>query len=232
MFNMKSRVEDQRRILDDRWIDELHRPVFIGPSGVATTFGWFTGRLKSGLRFLFKNGGQAGVATVLFMLPSEDLACVVLTNRADARDLAHRVCEEIFASYLPGWHEPEEDVGPGSSTFVATGNFRGRWQGVLINGGANLRATLNIESSNSGTFALGENAAEKISEMQSEGPAFTGNSTGVINSADARRTGANTLNLKLIPREGKLVGRVLAASGDSNIKNVMLPYVLTVNRTA
>jgi CubicO group peptidase (beta-lactamase class C family) len=233
MFNMKNRVEDQKRILDDRWIDELHKPVFVGPSGIATTFGWFTGHLESGLPFLSKIGGQAGVATVLFMIPSEDLACLVLANRSDARDLVDGVCEQILASYVQGWHKPEESSGPHSSPFVATGNLSGIWEGVLIDGGANMRARVNIESSNSGTFALGDAPAEKITDMQSEGTAFTGNSTGVIHSPDVRRTGAKTLKLKLMPHEGKLVGRVLAVtSGDPNFKFEMLPYVLTLNRAS
>lgn len=232
MFNMKNRVGNQKPILDDRWIDELHKPVFTGPSGIATTFGWFTGRPESGLPFLYKNGGQAGVATVLFMIPSEKLACLVLTNRSDGADLAHGVCEQVLLSYIPGWREPDESAGPRPSPFVATRDLSGRWEGNLIDGDAQMRARVNLESSNSGTFALGENPAEPITDMQSEGAAFTGNSTGVIDSPDARRTGAKTLKLKLMPHEGKLFGRVLATSGDPNIKNVMLPYVLTLQREA
>ena len=230
MFNMKDRVEDQKQILDDRWIDEIHRLMFVGPSGIATTFGWFSGHLKSGVPFIFKGGGQGSVATILFMIPSENLACLVLTNRSDARELAYGVCDQILSSYLPEWRAPEEYSGPRSSPFVATGNFSGLWEGILIDGGAKMRARVNIESSNSGTFALGGDPAEKITDMQSEGAAFTGNSTGVIDSPDAKRTGAMTLKLKLMPREGQLVGRVLATSGGPNIKNVMLPYVLTLNR--
>jgi CubicO group peptidase (beta-lactamase class C family) len=67
MFNMKR--HDRARILDDHWIEELHKPVFAGPSGVATTFGWFTGHLKSGIQIIFKIGGQPGVATALHMIP-------------------------------------------------------------------------------------------------------------------------------------------------------------------
>jgi CubicO group peptidase (beta-lactamase class C family) len=232
MFNMKNRIAGQKRILDDQWIDELHKPVFAGPSGIATTFGWSTGHLESGVPFVFKNGGQPGVATILYMLPRENLACLVLANRSDARDLAHGVCNQILTSYLPGWREPEEYSGPPSSPFVATGDLGGHWKGVLIDGGANMRVRVNLESSNSGTFSLGEDPAEKITDMQSEGVAFTGTSTGAINSQDAIRTGAKTLKLKLIPHEGKLVGRVLATSGDPDVKNVMLPYVLNLNRAS
>lgn len=46
------------RILNTRWIDELHQPVFIGPSGTATTFEWFSANTKSGVHTVCKSGGQ------------------------------------------------------------------------------------------------------------------------------------------------------------------------------
>lgn len=226
MFNMKNHVQGQTSVLDDRWIDELHKPVFVGPSGVATTFGWFTGHLKSGIPVIFKLGGQPGVATSLYMLPSENLACMVLTNRSDRRELCSGVCNQLIASYLPDWQQPEETAGPSPSAFVVTPSFGGRWHGTLANDSAKMPVRLNIESSDSATLAIGDKPAERITGIQSEGVALTGMSTGFIDSPDVIRTGAKTLKIKLIPYEGKLVGRVLATA------NVMLPYVLTLNRTS
>jgi hypothetical protein len=100
MFNMKSHLVHESRILDDGLIGELHKPVFTGPSGVATTFGWFSARLKSGIPVIFKNGGDPGVATILYMIPSEELACLVLTNRSDGRELAERVCNPTTRQLL------------------------------------------------------------------------------------------------------------------------------------
>jgi hypothetical protein len=57
-------------------------------------------------------------------------------------------------------------------------------------------------------------------------------SEGFIDSADALRTGAKTLKIKLLPHEGKLVGRILATAGDPSVKNVTLPYVITMNRAS
>jgi CubicO group peptidase (beta-lactamase class C family) len=115
MFNMKNGGRAQ--ILDDRWIDELHKPVFSGPSGVATTFGWFTGHLESGVPVIFKTGGQRGVATALYMVPSENLACLVLTNRSDGRELCTSVCNQVLPSHVPEW---PESSGPAPSKFVVT----------------------------------------------------------------------------------------------------------------
>lgn len=226
MFNMKHR--DLAQILDTRWIEELHKPVFVGPSGVATTFGWFTGNLKSGDKVIFKIGGQPGVATALYMVPSENLACLVLTNRSDGRDLCSSVSNEILSSFLPEWRQPGETSGPAPSPFVITPGLGGHWQGTLTNDGTKMQVRLKIESSDSATLQLDEKPAEKITEMHLEGVGFTGTSTGLIKSPDALRTGAKTLNLKLIPHEGMLVGRILATDS----KTVTLPYILSLNRTA
>ncbi len=224
MFNMKN--PDRRQILDGRWIDELHKPVFTGPSGVATTFGWFTGHLDSGVLVIFKTGGQPGTATALYIVPSENLACLVLTNRSDGMELCSSVCNQVLASFLPEWRPPEETSGPAPSKFVVTPGLRGRWQGTLTNGGAKMRVWLSIESSNSATLELDGKPAEKITEMYSEGVAFTGVSSGLIDCPDARRTGAKTLKIKLVPYGGMLAGRILA----TDLKEVTLPYVLSLNR--
>ncbi|MGH9445929.1 MAG: serine hydrolase domain-containing protein, partial [Terriglobia bacterium] len=232
MFNLKNHVNRRAQILDDRWIDELHKPVFAGPSGVSTTFGWFSGHLKSGVPVIFKVGGQPGVATLLYMVPSENLACLALTNRSNGQQLTHSLCDQILASYLPESTPPPEHFGPTPSPFVARRDFGGRWEGTLTDGGAHMRVRLEIKSSDLARLALGDRPAERISEMRSEGIAFTGTSAGLIESADAIRNQARTLKIKLIPYEGKLAGRIVAetASKLGAISPVMLPYVLTLNR--
>ena len=224
MFNMRHR--DPARILDDSWIDELHKPVFVGPSGVATTFGWFTTHLKSGEQVIFKGGGQPGVRTALYMVPSKNLACLVLTNRSDGRELCSSVCNEILSSYLPEWRQSDETSAQSPSPFVITPGLSGHWQGTLTNDGAKMQVRLKIETSDSATLQLDEKPAERVTEMHLEGIGFTGASTGAIESLDAIRTGAKTLSLKLIPHGGMLVGRILATDS----KTVTLPYTLSLDR--
>lgn len=99
-----------------------------------------------------------------------------------------------------------------------------------------MRVGLNIESSDSATLELDGKPAEKITEMHLEGAAFTGVSTGLIDSPDARRTGAKTLKIKLVPYRGMLVGRILATdfksviAADGVLHDAVLPYVLSLNR--
>jgi CubicO group peptidase (beta-lactamase class C family) len=232
IFNLKNDLGLRLPLLDSRWIDELHKPVFVGHSGAATTFGWFSGHTKTGTEVVFKAGGQPGVATMLYMVPSANLACLALTNQSNESmnaGFALDVCDRIMATILPQWIRPSESVGPPPSPLNAASPFSGEWEGTLSNGAANMRVRLEVKSVDSAALALGREPAEKLSDIRAEGTALTGKAVAVIESPDAIRTGAADLSLKLIPRNGKLIGRILASSKDGGIA---LPYVLTLSRLA
>jgi CubicO group peptidase (beta-lactamase class C family) len=229
MFNLKNELGTQSQILNSRWIDELHRAVFVGPSGTATTFGWFTGHTKSGVRTVFKSGGQPGVATRMYMVPSENLACIALTNRSDGSEFAFSICDQILATILPQWTRPDETPSPPRSPFIGTPEFLGVWDGKLSDGGADMRVRLEMKSSDTATLALADKPAEKIEEMQSEGTALAGKTVGTIQSVDAIRNGATDLSLRLMPQDGTLVGRILASA---KAPGTLLPYVLSLNKKA
>jgi hypothetical protein len=140
------------------------------------------------------------------------------------------VCDEVLANYLPDWRRPAEDCGFPSKPFVVTPAWRGRWRGLLEDGGAYMPVEINIESDETANLAIGSSRAEEITQMRSEGEAFTGLSTGKIIAPDAIRTGARTLQIRLLPCDNRLLGRVFAIAGDPNVKNVRLPFVLTMAR--
>ncbi|WP_263383111.1 serine hydrolase domain-containing protein [Granulicella arctica] len=230
LLNMHRGAKGQSAVLSAQSIEELQKPVFTGPSGVATTFGWFRSETASGVPFFFKTGGDPGVANRMCFVPSKGLACVVVTNRSNTAELAYSVCDEVLAKYLPDWRRPEEDCGLPAKSFVATPEWKGRWRGLLEGGGAKMPIELDIESDDAASLAIGGDRAEAITRLRSEGEAFTGLSTGKIDAPDAVRTGARTLQIKLVLREDRVAGRVLAVAGDPNVKNVSLPFVITLSR--
>jgi CubicO group peptidase (beta-lactamase class C family) len=230
LWNMRRRLPGQARILTDPQIKELHRPVFVGPSGVATTFGWFRSQTPSGIPFLFKSGGDPGVANRICIAPSKDFACVVLTNQSNAWKLAYSICDELMTSVLPDWTPPEESCSDPATPFIATPDFRGQWHGTLQNDEVNIPVRLSIDSDSAGTLAIGTDREQTITAIHAEGKSFLGLCTGNIPSPDAMQARANTLQLKLLPRDGQLFGRVFAVAGDPNFKNVRLPYVLAFMR--
>jgi len=229
IFNM-GLDKGQVAILSEHDLNELHRPVFTGPSGIASTFGWFTSHTRSGVPFYFKIGGDPGVANRMCFVPSKGLACAVVTNQSNSGELAFSVVDELIATYLPDWRRPEEECGFPSKPFLATSAFRGRWQGLIENDGASTPVQLTIQSNEAATLTIGTNRAEAMTALRAEGEAFTGVSTGQINSPDAIRTGAKVLQVKLLPINNRLAGRLSAIAGDPNVKSARLPYVLTLDR--
>jgi CubicO group peptidase (beta-lactamase class C family) len=232
LFSLEYEVPGQAQILNRKWIRELQRPVFTGPSGVATTFGWFAANLRSGHRVVFETGGQPGVATLIYMIPSERFACLALSNRSNGQDLTHNICRQIMSTYISEAALPLEDAGPNLSPFAASSDFVGSWERHLTNDGTNSPVRLQIASGKSASVAISHQPAEAITDVRSAAAAFTGTATGVIDAADAIRTNARALHIKLIPHEGRLVGRILATAGNPDKMNSMLPYVLSLDRRA
>jgi hypothetical protein len=66
-----------------------------------------------------------------------------------------------------------------------------------------------------------------VSNLLSQQGGLVGNTVGKVTAAEAVRTHATHLALKLIPHEGRLIGRVLATPEKPD---TMLPYVLSLVR--
>jgi hypothetical protein len=66
--------------------------------------------------------------------------------------------------------------------------------------------------------------------MRSQGPGLEGMSTGLIESHDAAAFGVRQLVIKLIPQNGKLIGRVTARGIKPGVLLANLPYVLTLDK--
>ena len=231
MWNMKLHLNEGSDLLNDHWIDELHKPVFVGPTGATSTFGWALDHLKSGVTILHKGGGGSGVSTILCMVPERNLACVVLADRQFAEKLTHSICDQILGSYLPDWAMPGENGDSPRTLFLMNDSMAGLWKGTLGNDGITLPVQLDIRSSEVVIMTLGAHAPEKLSHLQSEGPALLGVAKGDIDAPDALRLGARILRVKVILVGTKLVGRIAAQSGSLDEPLATLPFVVNLSRT-
>jgi CubicO group peptidase (beta-lactamase class C family) len=230
MFNLKNHLPDQAPILSDHLIDELHKPVFPGPSRAATTFGWFLGHTKSGLQAIFKDGGQPGVSTIMYMVPEENLACIALTNRSDNGEFVQQLVDQMAATVIPNWTTPNVSVGLPIVDFLGGPVYSGKWSGKLQSGGTEMSVFLEITPSGGVTLSLGTKQPEPITSLQLQGTALVGRSVGTIDSQDAIRNKATSLSLKLRPRDNKLAGRILANAARPG-ELATLPYVVSLSRS-
>jgi len=230
LFNLKHHSGAQRAILSARWIDELHAPVLHGPAAGATTFGWFSGRSRSGQAVLFKDGGQPGVSTIMYLVPSEQLAGVVLANRSDNGELTQSLIDHMLAAVLPGWTTPDTTMNGPRSSFSGQPPFVGRWSGQLSGGDAEAKLEVDISGDGSATLAIDAKPAEKIVDLQLRGATLIGSVSTLIGAPDVRRSGADKLSLELLPYDGRLVGRVLASASTPGML-ATIPFIVSLSRS-
>ena len=230
LFNLKNYLPDQVPVLSDHLIDELHRPVFFGGSRSATTFGWFTGETKSGLPVISKAGGQPGVSTIMYMVPQENLVCVALANRSDNGEFVQKLVDQMAATIIPNWTSPNTSVGLPTVDFRGGPLYSSKWRGSLHGGGAETAVFLEIDPSGSATLSLGNKGPETIANLALQGNALVGKATGTVESADAIRNQATSLSLKLLGRDNRLAGRILA-SAEGPGKLAILPYIVELRRS-
>lgn len=231
LFNLGSPIGASFPVLRERWIAELHKPVFRGPGAGSSTFGWFWGRGKSGLPVLYKDGGQPGVVTMLYIVPSEDLACVVLTNRSDDGKLVVSVANQTTDIMLPGWTTPDTSMTVPESPFIASADWVGKWTGNLHNGEVHTQVALEIGRNSHPRLSLDGRAAAELQGIGLEGQALVGTTSGTIDAPDAIRNGANALSVKLF-REGNLLrGRILAEASSPG-KLAVIPFTMTLERVS
>lgn len=230
LFNLKNHPRDRAVLLSDHFIDELHSPVFQGPAGASTTFGWFSRQTKSGLPVLFKDGAQPGVSSIMYIVPQENLACVALANRSNNGDVLVKLVDQMAGVIIRNWTTPDNAVGYPMSDFPGGSVYKGKWSGRLHGGGAEMAVSIEFTLDGSATLSLGSDGPEKVKDLHLQGSAVVGQSVGAIESVDAIRSHATALSLKLLLRNDKLAGRVLAsASAPGEIQ--ILPYIVELERS-
>jgi CubicO group peptidase (beta-lactamase class C family) len=137
MFHLKDHLTDQNPILSDASLDEMHRPTRmdsdegLGDIRSGYGIGWYALDRPDGYRVLSHDGGMPGVTTILALVPSEDLAVVVLAN---AHAHIVQIENDIMKAVLPNWKIPtqqRQSVTATPSQQQPAEALLGTWNGTL-----------------------------------------------------------------------------------------------------
>jgi len=152
MFYLKNHLPDQDRVLADSTIDEMHSAG--PPSGTVGSddygLGWGVSVDELGIRSIHHGGQTTGVSNFMVLVPSENLAVVILSNTDyDASRLLH-IQGAIRAALIPRyagfnpWALPtkdqreaetiasEEEVQDDTVTHQFPEALLGRWEGQIV----------------------------------------------------------------------------------------------------
>ena len=133
MFHMHDHLRDQKQILADSTIAAMQHARTPGDTAHAYGLGWGLDD-DHGYRKVQHTGGMPGVATVLDLYPSQDLAVVVLGNQSNPSPFI--IASRIENVLLPGRAEAivaerATQQGSRSRAFAAPGDLVGDWTGTV-----------------------------------------------------------------------------------------------------
>lgn len=204
MFHLKDHLPDQQQILSDAQINELHRPVIHVREDRSHGVGWMLGRAFDGTPVVYHTGNQAGVVNVMMLLPSRDIACVVLSNRDDAHDLVDRIRDAALRTLVPDWKW--KSLAPLPAQPVPK-TYSGAWRGKVHAGEHEIAVALTIADQQA-TVQIGDRKPEPIAQLGLADGALTGTARGKLDFPTARAAQAEGLSLRLQLRDSKLVGEI------------------------
>src|SRR5437870_4945088 len=204
MFHLKDHLAGQQPILTPQQIDELHHPVIRLLADRSYGVGWMIGHAFDGTTVLYHNGNQAGVVTVMMLLPSRDISCVVLTNQDHDQELVERVRDATIRTLVPEWSRKSLSL-PSPEPLPKT--YRGEWRGRLHDGDKVVPLILSIGEKKA-TLQIQDQRPELISGLGLVDGMMTGKARGDLQVPATRAARAEELSLHLQRRGSKLEGEI------------------------
>jgi CubicO group peptidase (beta-lactamase class C family) len=210
MFHLKNHLADQRPILRDATLDDMHQPV--PPSSNGLGFGVFDGGTR-----LAHTGGMPGATAVMVLFPASNIAVVVLANVATRFNLTAQeftIAREAVAAVAP--ERAPQHLGPPPppshpAALVVTPELAGDWSGTLRTYEGTIAMRLQIRLDGSIEAWIGDEPGAAVDHAIFADGRLSGAFTARIPTSDAARWPHN-VSLGLLLRGGKLSGEVVANS--------------------
>jgi CubicO group peptidase (beta-lactamase class C family) len=228
MFHLKNHLPNQRAVLSDRAIDAMHQ------SSVATGrtdhyagygFGWGTGVTTRGYRTVSHSGTMGGVSTYLDLVPSENVAVVVLGNGDN--NLPALIRREILIAMGYEGREMPAIPRPTPESFQPPVELIGDWSGTVHTYRGEIRVLLSIEPTGTAHAKLGDQPETRVLDLRFQDGFLRGRLAGDLSTEDANRRSYD-LRLDLKLRGRVLNGGLVAMSpwpGSDRLGNALTHWV-------
>ncbi|KGQ19271.1 Beta-lactamase [Lysobacter dokdonensis DS-58] len=216
-------------ILDQARLAELHRPqTFVAPH-FHYGMGWQIHDAPGRAPVLYHGGGQSGVKAEFVLVPSANVAVIVLSNQRGPSNFINDVRDRLLKTVVPDWSTlpPPPAVQPIPLKGIAA--YRGRWMGTLLAQGKHVPVVLAIAEDGTGTLSVGEGPARKIDDLGLVDGVLSGDSHGNVDSPDIRREGLEQLSLGLKLRGDTIDGEIVAWTKSSE-HMAMYPFWTVLKR--
>ncbi|MBL8267969.1 serine hydrolase domain-containing protein [Steroidobacter sp.] len=221
MFHLKAHLKEQKPILSDASIDEMHKRTAGTPEN-GYSIG-FANSTKNNYEIVAHSGGMGGVHTQMQLYPSDKLVIVVLANSATR--LPSQAADRIANKMLAKWPLSPERKWPDPEPFKPTDSLLGTWKGTLSTYVKDVPVELRFLPSGDVHAKFGDQLTTLVNRPNFKDGVFTGNLVARIGTPDTERN-PYTVGLQLRLR-GDVLNGDAAAEGDrsTRVRNALAHWI-------
>ena len=227
MACMGTPADDQCQILSEASLEAMFKPVDGPEAGSGYGIGWGTQADEAGYLTRGHTGGMGGVATIMAIVPTEQIAVVALANASSMLPFTAR--SQILGALLPKFAhnqleqlqvamdkaKADKEKAPAEKTLPqeALDQLVGKWEGTIETYEKPLPVKLEVNADGLMTAQLGEQLRTLVDKATWAGGRLVGAMHGDLGTADARRRPGYVM-LDIGPRDGGLDGAAVAMSAN------------------
>ncbi len=224
MFHLKDHPRDPKAILSAATIDKMQEAY--PPSNTRYGIGWYFDVNEAGYRSVYHGGEGPGSDNFMRLIPSEDMALVILGNM-EISDHLGEIQEEICSALIPGFakarKEDPSSQEPADEQKIPAG-LLGRWKGKIVAYDREVEAELKVDETEGATIALSGQPESKMDLAFATDDFLLGCFSGAIPTPDANRHPADKVRLALVRRGNRLSG---SATADQWVEERQVRYELS-----
>jgi CubicO group peptidase (beta-lactamase class C family) len=208
MFHLKDHLPDQKQILKDETIDSMKVEKDPNAPNKEYRFGWREKMDDHGYRSISHTGGMPGVSAEIKLIPSEDIALVVLCN--SRLNPVYEIDNEILAALLPRFarnieaekSKAEKKVDEKSSL---PETLLGKWEGHIKTYSGVMPIQMIFQNDGDIHVKIENQLETLLNSVDFKDCILTGVFNGEVKTEDASRF-PHTIHLKMQLREKRLYG--------------------------
>jgi len=227
MFHLKDHMADQKPILKDETIDMMHDERDRNAANRSYGLGWAFNRDDNGYRSVSHSGGMPGVSTLLKLIPSEDVAVVVLCNASTRH--TRRITDDIIGELLPEFAEKRAKSAERSEPppYKPVPELIGEWSGAIRTYEGEIPVTMVFQEDGDIHFEIEGQPRTLVNDISYRNKHLTGLMMGDIPTADAQIHDHN-VSIDVYLEGDRLVGYVSARSSTKRLYWALSSYIRLV----